>query len=107
MDSDTSIVERAGLLISISSSRCLEQRPAGRGESSRTALRTGDDQAGLGEPRARELVGEPHAVDDQVSTERLGDLATASGDGPENSAVSLAQRGGVHRGSPSIPPLPG
>jgi hypothetical protein len=49
-------------------SSCLKERSAGSGESRRTAPRTGKDQTGLGEPRARELVGEPHAIDDQVST---------------------------------------
>jgi hypothetical protein len=78
------------IIVVVISSRCLEQRSAGRGELSGTAERTGDDQTGLGEPWARELVGEPHAVDDQVPTEGLGNLATAGGDGPENSAVSLA-----------------
>jgi hypothetical protein len=81
-------------------SRCLEERSTGPAESSRTASRTGEDQTGLGEPRARELVGEPHAVDDQVSTERLGDLAATGGNCPENSKVSVAQwggGGGVHR----------
>ena len=51
----------------IMSSRCLEERSAGPGESRRTASRTSKDQTGLGEPRARELVGKPHAVDDQVN----------------------------------------
>jgi hypothetical protein len=82
---------------------------AGPGESSRTPSRIGENQTGLGKPRACELVGEPQAIDGQVTTERLGNLATTVGNRPENSKVSLAQRvngGDVHRGYRSISPSP-
>src|SRR5918911_2714998 len=86
------------VIVVIISSRCLEQRAAGPGEPNRTPSRIGQNQTRPSEPRARELVGEPPAIDHQVPPERLRNLAPTGRNGPQNSKVSLTQQDGCGRG---------
>src|SRR6266545_6540890 len=79
----------------------LEQGLAGLGQAGGLGV-AADDQAGLGQARAGELVAAAQAVDGEGGTGPSGELATPGGDGAEDGPVPVGQVAGAHWFAPSV-----